>query len=151
MLTLITGESIVACVLKDLNGLGLDVSNIRGQGYDGASNMSSARVDKEFQGVYLHAVRMAESVGVQPSKPRTCARQRDRSNIVADTVEEWYKLYYRPYHIRFGVSYFFLGQNCIVFILPSLMFTKDYDFTEVVQIYSSDMPSPDLFDQELKL
>ena len=49
-------------------------------------------VDKEFHGVHLYAVRMAESVGVQPSKSRTSALQRDRSNIEADTAEEWYKL-----------------------------------------------------------
>ena len=41
VLTRITGESIAACVLKDL---GLDDANCRGQGYDGASNMSSAHV-----------------------------------------------------------------------------------------------------------
>ena len=31
-------------MLKDLEELGLDVSNVHGQGYDGVSNMSSERV-----------------------------------------------------------------------------------------------------------
>ena len=57
----ITSESITACVLKDLNEVGVDVSNIRGQGYDGISNMSSARVglqtlilEKSPLAVYMH-------------------------------------------------------------------------------------------------
>ena len=37
----ITGEAIASVIFEDLNQLGLDVCNIRGQGYDGASNMSS--------------------------------------------------------------------------------------------------------------
>lgn len=44
ILTHITGEAIATSVLNDLEELGLDVANVRGQGYDGASNMSSACV-----------------------------------------------------------------------------------------------------------
>ena len=43
-LTRVTGEAIAARVCSDLTDLGLDIKNIRGQGYDGASNMSSSRV-----------------------------------------------------------------------------------------------------------
>ena len=32
------------CVLRNLTELGLDLKNVRGQGYDGASNMSSERI-----------------------------------------------------------------------------------------------------------
>ena len=42
--TRVTGEAIAARVCSDLADLGLDIKNIRGQGYDGASNMSSSRV-----------------------------------------------------------------------------------------------------------
>ena len=40
----VTGEAIAAQICNDLAGLDLDVKNIRGQGYDGASNMSSERI-----------------------------------------------------------------------------------------------------------
>ena len=40
----VTGEAIAARVCSDLTNLGLELENIRGQGYDGASNMSSSRV-----------------------------------------------------------------------------------------------------------
>ncbi len=43
-LTRVTGEAIAAQICQDLEALGLQLSNIRGQGYDGASNMSSERV-----------------------------------------------------------------------------------------------------------
>ena len=35
---------------------------------------------------------MATAVNVEPIKPRSCSRQRNRPNVVACTVEEWYKI-----------------------------------------------------------
>ena len=43
-LTRVTGEAIATRVCSDLADLGLDIENIRGQGYDGASSMSSSRI-----------------------------------------------------------------------------------------------------------
>ena len=43
-LSRITGVAIAKQICSDLTDLGLDLKNIRGQGYDRASNMSSARV-----------------------------------------------------------------------------------------------------------
>ena len=40
----ITGEALSTAILSRLNACGLDVSKCRGQGYDGASTMSSSRV-----------------------------------------------------------------------------------------------------------
>ena len=40
----VTGERIAAQICSDLKSLELDIKNIRGQGYDGASNMSSDRI-----------------------------------------------------------------------------------------------------------
>ena len=42
-LTRITGKHIAEAIIKFLQDNGLQVENIRGQGYDGASNMSSSR------------------------------------------------------------------------------------------------------------
>lgn len=39
-----TGEVLVSNIVKKLSELNLDVSKIRGQGYDGAASMNSARV-----------------------------------------------------------------------------------------------------------
>ena len=43
-LTRVTGKAIAACVLYSLNQLSLDAKNVRGQRYDGASDMSSERI-----------------------------------------------------------------------------------------------------------
>ena len=43
-LSCVTGEAIAARICSDLTNLGLDLKNIRGQGYDGASSISSNRV-----------------------------------------------------------------------------------------------------------
>lgn len=40
----ITGESIASAIVGLLKDLGIPLENMRGQGYDGASNMSSGRV-----------------------------------------------------------------------------------------------------------
>jgi len=39
-----TGEVIAETIVSTLQGLGLEIENVRGQGYDGAANMSSDNV-----------------------------------------------------------------------------------------------------------
>ena len=39
----ITGDSLSKAILGWLSSWGIDIANCRGQGYDGASNMSSSR------------------------------------------------------------------------------------------------------------
>ena len=48
----VTGEAIATQICSDLKKLDLDIKNIRGQGYDGASNMSSDRT-----GVQAHIMK----------------------------------------------------------------------------------------------
>ena len=43
-----------------------------------------------FKGFYKQACDMASRVGVEPSGPRIAARQRQRSNIPAESPEEYY-------------------------------------------------------------
>ena len=40
----ITGEVIAETIVSTLQGLGLEIENVRGQGYDGAANKSSDNV-----------------------------------------------------------------------------------------------------------
>ena len=57
----ITGEVIAEMIVSTLQGLGLKIENIRGQGYDGAANMSSDNVgvqrrirERSPKAVYVH-------------------------------------------------------------------------------------------------
>ena len=62
-LSRITGEAIASVVICDLEALNLDICNVRGQGYDGAANMSSDRVglqayiySRSLHLLYIHTV-----------------------------------------------------------------------------------------------
>ena len=57
----ITGEVIAETIVSTLQGLGLEIENVRGQGYDGAANMSSDNVGAQRRirehspkAVYVH-------------------------------------------------------------------------------------------------
>ena len=72
-------------------------------------------IDNNFYNIFEHAKRMATAVNVEPSKPRSCSRQRNRPNVVACTVEEWYKInvaiLFIDHYFRFRISFFFACEN----------------------------------------
>ena len=47
---------------------------------------------EQFHKVYEQSERITITVDIQPSKPRSCARQRHRPNAVAESIEDWYKV-----------------------------------------------------------
>ena len=47
-------------------------------------------IETVFVHIYDQAVRMAEKVGTDPSKPRSVGRQQHRSNAPADTIQQYY-------------------------------------------------------------
>ena len=47
------------------------------------------KISNEFNKVYQQAETMGASINVDPSRPRSCARQRNRPNIATD---DWYKV-----------------------------------------------------------
>ena len=96
---------------------------------------------------------MEVSVNVEPSKPRTCIRQRNRPNGEAETTEEWY---------RVNVAVAFLDNiiseldsklsavaqtsSQLLGLVPSLLCSQNQvDISETVQLYHDDLSSPELF------
>ena len=83
---------------------------------------------------------MATAVNVEPSKPRSCSRQRNRPNVVACTVEEWYKINVAiPFidHIISDLeSHFSLHAKTVSLLLclvPSLIVKKvTVDFADLI-------------------
>ena len=77
-----------------LQGKTLDIVYV----YNGISSIVTfyqslrQNIDNSFYNIFEHAKRMATAVNVEPSKPRSCSRQRNRPNVVGYTVEEWYKI-----------------------------------------------------------
>lgn len=113
-------------------------------------------VHEDFSKVYKQAERMAVAVNVESSKPRTCARQRNRPNAQAETVEEWYKVnVVIPFldHVVAELESQFSAvaqiASQLLGLVPSIMCSQeDLDISEAVQLYHDDLPSPELFDQE---
>ena len=110
----------------------------------------------EFQKVYQQCERMAAKIDIQPSKPRNCARQRHRPNADAENTESWYRINVAiPFmdHIlqELDSQFSALAQTAskLLGLVPTVLCKREIDMTEVVELYSNDIPSPDLFMQEL--
>lgn len=116
-----------------------------------------ANIDDELKKIYAHAERMAETVNSQPSKPRSCGRQMNRPNVVTTTIEQWYKVNVAiPFldHIINDLDSRFSPlakrASSLLCLVPSILCTHtEVDFSSVLKMYSTDLPSPALFDQEL--
>ena len=93
---------------------------------------------------------MGVSVNVEPSKPRTCIRQRNRPNAEAETTEEWYRVC-RFWITSFQRKFSAVAQTSsrLLGLVPSILCSQsEVDISETVQLYHDDLPSPELFDQE---
>ena len=49
-------------------------------------------MDQQTGKVFQQAVRLASSLGTEPSKPRSCGRQQHRANVEATRVETWHRV-----------------------------------------------------------
>ena len=113
-------------------------------------------IQENFSKVYQQAERMGVSVNVEPSKPRTCIRQRNRPNAEAETTEEWYRVNVAvPFldHIISELDSKFSAvaqtSSRLLGLVPSILCSQsEVDISETVQLYHDDLPSPELFDQE---
>ncbi len=107
--------------------------------------------------VYLQAERMGESVNVDPSKPRSCARQRNRPNAAAENIEDWYRINVAiPFidHIITELDSQFSGLaktvSTLLGLVPLNIHTNEViDLTEIKQLYFNDLPTPETLEQEL--
>ena len=144
-----------------LQGSTLDVI----QGYDMVTNvtevLNSARVDdKEWAEVFQRATEMADKANVGPIvAPRVCSKQVYRSNTSAATPQEYFKRnIYLPFldnliqqfSLRFGD----LEKQAIraLNLIPSNVAEIESITSEAIRDYYRDnLPSPDSFQQELKL
>ena len=84
---------------------------------------------------------MAAAVGVQPSKPRNCARQRHRPNAHIETIEDWYRINvavaFLDHIIQELESQFSpMAQTAstLLGLVPSVTCKREIDLTNVVQI-----------------
>ena len=110
----------------------------------------------DFHKVYSQAERMATAVNVDPSKPRSCARQRNRPNAQVETVEEWYRVNVAVAFLDHIIAeldsqFSVLAQTAskLLGLVPLVICSKrDLDLSDAVELYSEDFTSPKQFDQE---
>ena len=113
-------------------------------------------IQEGFINIYEQAERLGTAVNVQPSKPRTCIRQRNRPNAEAETVEEWYRVnvavpFLDHIIVELDSQFSAIAQTStqLLGLVPSIMCSQDdLDISEAVELYHNDLPSPELFDQE---
>ena len=97
--------------------------------------------------MYQQAERMGASVNVDPSKPRSCARQRNRPNAAAESIDNWYRINVAiPFidHIMTELDFHFSGlaktASKLLALVLSNMYKKNVnlDLTELKTLYNDD-------------
>ena len=105
--------------------------------------MKRENVEKEFAEWYEQAVKMAQSVSVEPNKPRTAkCWSRFRDNVESDGIEEYFR---RSVAVPFLDSITtqlksrLADRNHVELfnLLPSLMFREEFDLDKTVHILKS--------------
>ena len=119
-----------------------------------------AGVEKGFEKVYQPAVRMACQVGTQPSHPRSRqdTRQQHRSNAPAETSEQYYRrncvvpfLDHIVSDLESRFSPLAVKAASLLGLVPSVLCAEGShtNIQEAVEMYSGDLPSPELVDMEI--
>lgn len=145
---------------RQLQGTTIDII----QGYDFVNEVKEVvsqarRNDVDFESVYLKSQEMAKVANITLAIPRRCARQTERSNVTADNLQEYLK---RSVFIpfvdsliqQFGMRFNDLSKASIrgMYLMPSnLHFLNQECINSLLSYYKSDLPSPNIFPQEVKL
>ena len=114
--------------------------------------------DIQFHVIYEQAERMANAVNTNISRPQNCRRQMHRPNAYVEGIEEWYRINVAvPFldHIisELNAQFSSLAQTAskLYGMIPAILCSgKNVDLTEVFELYNDDIPSPELFQQELQ-
>ena len=156
---LLFNATIHICVLLSLffSGRALDVVKAMSEVTTVADTLSNLRenVDSYSGELYMESVRLAESVGVEPTVPQLCGRQTKRANIPATSPEEYYKRsLVIPFmdHLNQQMSDRFCELNkkgtMGLHLLPPVDESVN---SETLSFFKDDIPSPATLNQELEI
>ena len=120
-------------------------------------------VEEQFKTIFTEAERIANTLHVAASIPRTVSRQVHRSNTPASSPEEYFRTtlgivlldkIITEMEVRFND--FNQKSAKLLFLVPSILSNDDIDFDdeafgETVEFYSTDIPDSLLRKQELEL
>ena len=151
-------------ITQKLQGRSIDVVNAYKEVDGCIKDMEHVRenIDAEFKVIYQQAERMAAKVNVDPTIPRSAARQMHRNNVPADNPEEYYRRalaiplidkFVSEMSFRFNT--FNKRASKLLLLIPSIICnSKEYeslDLDDLIKQYNDDLPNPDVVDLELQL
>ena len=99
---------------------------------------------------------MGDAVQVEPSKCRVSGYQKHRPNDPTETVEDHYHVTVAvPFldHILVQLDQRFSSMSntatSLLGLIPSIIIDRELDLQAAIELYSRDLPSPELIPQEL--
>ena len=111
-----------------------------------------SNVEKRHENWFNEAVGLAESVGTSPEKPRTAGRQKNRENVPADSVSQYYcRCLLIPFfeHLLSQIQTRFLNSSLDIldalYGMPKHVVATDNwkpKFSKFLEIYEDDLPEP---------
>ena len=100
--------------------------------------------------------RMGDVVGVEPSKCRVAGYQQYRPNAVTETVVDRCRINIATIfldHISAELERRFLSLSktatSLLELVPIIIIERELDLQAAIELYSKDLPSPELLHQEL--
>lgn len=114
-------------------------------------------VEIDFSKIYDQAIRIADKVDVQPSKPRSTVRMKNRANAPSETVEQYFRRNMAiPFldHVITELDARFSSltntSSTLIGLVPSVFSAgQEITISSAIELYKDDLPSPELIDQEL--
>ena len=114
-------------------------------------------IDSDFTKIYDQAVRIANKVEVQPTRPRSAGRMQNRANAPSESVQEYFlRNMAIPFidHIIMELEARFTPlsttSSTLLGLVPSVLVDEELDMSEAIEMYKDDLPTPELFQQELR-
>ena len=114
-------------------------------------------IDAGFAKIFDQSIRIADKVGSTVGMPRIASRQQHRSNAAATTPCKYFQINVAipllDHIIGFIDQQFSKSSTMAIKLLglvPAIVCTKAIDIDDAIREYSTDLPSPELFQMELK-
>ena len=110
-------------------------------------------ITNDFTKIYDQAVKMADKVDVQPAKPRSAGRMKNRANAPAESVQEYFVrnmaiplLDHVISDLETRFSPLSVTSSTLLGLVPSVLCSKEVDIAKAVDMYRDDLPSPEQID-----
>ena len=114
-------------------------------------------IDSSFGPIYTQSVRLGEKIATTATMPRITSSQQHRSNAEASSPYEYFKRNVAiPFldHIIIRINQQFSQSSrfatSLLGLVLNVLCTKEISFENALRKYEGDLPTPELFDLELK-